>query len=51
MTDEVFKYFSKKYKEANFRVVPGHWPDFKDKKHVDKWIEGIESMFDTPNKE
>ena len=39
MTTEVSKYFQKQYKELGVRVVPGHWPDFKSKAEVDKWIE------------
>jgi hypothetical protein len=39
MSDDVKKYFFEKYKKANFRVVPGHWPDFKNIEEVDKWFE------------
>ena len=44
MTDEVWKYFLKKYEKAGFRVVPGHWPDFKSKEDVDRWIHLMEEM-------
>jgi hypothetical protein len=35
---EVEAYFIEQYKKASFRVVPGHWPEFKSKEEVDKWI-------------
>lgn len=38
MKKEIEEYFVLKYKDANFRVVPGHWPDFKTKEEVDEWI-------------
>ncbi|MEN6567156.1 MAG: hypothetical protein ABFC57_12750 [Veillonellales bacterium] len=46
MTDEVWNYFRKRYKESDVRVVPGHWPDFKTKEEVDKWFKIVNSMFD-----
>jgi hypothetical protein len=51
MTSEVLEYFKREYEKSNIRVVPGHWPDFKDKDHVDKWIKTMESIFDIFNKE
>lgn len=41
---EVQLYFEERYKEANFRVVPGHWPEFKTKKDVDHWINDMEQL-------
>ena len=38
MTDEVWTYFKERYEKASFRVVQGHWPDFKGKEQVDKWF-------------
>lgn len=38
MTEEVQKYFLEQYKKASFRVVPGHWPNFKNNEEVDQWI-------------
>ena len=38
MTDEIKAYFAEQYQEAKFRVVPGHWPDFKSKEEVEQWI-------------
>ena len=46
MTDEVWKYFLERYKKCDFRVVPGHWPDFKSKEDVDKWIQSNEKLSD-----
>jgi hypothetical protein len=36
---EIRTYFHEKYKELNIRVTPGHYPNFKTKEEVDKWIE------------
>jgi L-arabinose isomerase len=44
MEKEIEQYFMEKYKKASFRMVPGHWPDFKTKEEVDKWIDFMESM-------
>lgn len=38
MTEDIKKYFFEQYKKQEFRVVPGHWPDFRTKKEVDDWI-------------
>ena len=46
MTDEVWKYFWEKYRKCDFRVVPGHWPNFKSKEDVDKWIQSNEKLSD-----
>lgn len=37
--DEVREYFHQEYKNINVEVVPGHWPNFKTKEEVDKWIQ------------
>lgn len=44
MTDEVWRYFIGQYEKCSFRVVPGHWPDFKSKEDVDKWIQVSEKI-------
>ena len=44
MTDEVWKYFLERYRKCDFRVVPGHCPDFKSKEDVDKWIQFMEKL-------
>ena len=46
MTDEVWKYFFEQYRKCDFRVVPYHWPDFKSKEDVDKWIQFMEKLSD-----
>lgn len=46
MTDEVWKYFWERYRKCDFRVVPYHWPDFKSKEDVDKWIQFMEKLSD-----
>ena len=42
MEKEVEAYFIEKYKKANIKLVPGHWPDFKSKEEVDRWISILE---------
>lgn len=51
MSDEVFEYFMERYKTAKFRVVPGHWPNFKSKEQVDKWFAFAEDILLTAFKE
>ena len=46
MTDAVWKYFLERYKKCDFRVTPYHWPDFKSKEAVDKWIQSNEKLSD-----
>lgn len=46
MTDAVWKYFLERYRKCDFRVVPGHWPDFKSKEDVDQWIQSNEKLSD-----
>ena len=46
MTDEVWQYFCEQYRKCDFRVTPGHWPDFKSKEDVDKWIQFMEKLSD-----
>lgn len=50
MTNEVYEYFKEKYEKTIFRVVPGSWPDFIDKKEVDDWIKLGESLFNIKSK-
>lgn len=35
---EIEEYFFRQYEKASFRVVPGHWPTFKSKEEVDRWL-------------
>lgn len=44
MDKSLEKYFFSKYKKANFRVVPGHWPDFKSKEEIDRWFEDFKIL-------
>ena len=46
MTDDVSQYFCEQYRKCDFRVVPYHWPDFKSKEDVDKWIQSHEKLSD-----
>lgn len=39
MREEAKLYFIEEYQKQDFRVVPGHWPDFVTKEEVDKWID------------
>lgn len=38
MTDEVKEYAEKRILESGIRRVPGHYPDFESKEHVDDWL-------------
>ena len=40
--DDVMVYFYEEYQKQDIRVVAGHWPEFKTKKEVDDWINGLE---------
>jgi hypothetical protein len=42
--DEVMTYFFERYERASFRVVPGHWPNFKTKEEVDEYIDTTEKI-------
>lgn len=42
--DEVRKYFHEEYAKINIQVVPGHWPNFKTKEEVDKWIKCMKKL-------
>lgn len=44
MTKEIEKYFLDRYKQQEYRVLPGHWPDFKSKQEVDEWIETLNKV-------
>ena len=42
---EIENYFYQQYENSSFRVVPGHWPEFKSKEEVDRWIELNEQIW------
>jgi hypothetical protein len=42
--NEVMEYFAEQYQKTNFRLMPGHWPDFHTKEEVDKWISSMECI-------
>ena len=44
--DEVMAYFLERYEKSIFRVVPGHWPDFKTKEEVDEYIDTTEKIME-----
>ena len=46
MTDEVREYAEKRILESNIRMVPGHYPDFKSKEHVDMWLKMSHAAFE-----
>lgn len=46
MTDEVKEYAEKRILESNIRMVPGHYPDFKSKEHVDMWLKMSHAAFE-----
>lgn len=49
MREEAKLYFIEEYQKQDFRVVPGHWPDFATKEEVDKWIEFQKSLMEANN--
>lgn len=38
MTGEVREYAKKRIAEAGIRMVPGHYPNFESREHVDQWL-------------
>lgn len=38
MEKEIEQYFYEQYEKCGFKLVPGHWPDFKTIEEVDKWF-------------
>lgn len=44
--EEARKYFFEEYQKQDFRVFPGHWPDFASKEEVDKWIDMQNKMME-----
>ena len=44
MQKEIEEYFFEKYKNSSVKVVPGHWPDFESKEHVDEWMDTMERI-------
>ncbi len=43
MPKDVEEYFYQRYKKADFKAVPGHWPDFQSQEEVDRWFMMIEN--------
>ena len=46
MTQEVKDYATRKILESGIRMVPGHYPGFRDKEHVDMWLKMSRYAFD-----
>lgn len=46
MRSQVEEYFFERYAKADFRVTPGHWPDFQSKEEVDEWFKSIEETIE-----
>ena len=44
MPQDVKEYAERKIHESGVRCVPGHYPVFKSKEDVDKWLEMTEFM-------
>lgn len=47
VNDDVMQYFFERYENCGFKVLVGHWPDFKSKEEVDEWIKFTDKLFDT----
>lgn len=41
---DIKEYFLEQYKQAPFRVVPGHWPSMETKEDVDNWIRDMSDI-------
>ncbi len=46
MPQELKDYANKRIEESGIVMVPGHYPVFESKEHVDKWIEINQKVFD-----
>lgn len=46
MPQELKDYANKRIKESGIVMVPGHYPVFESKEHVDKWIEMNQKAFE-----
>lgn len=44
VAQEIEAYFVEQYGKSQMRVVPGHWPEMKTKKDVDKWLEKLATI-------
>lgn len=44
MSQELKDYANKRIKESGIRMVPGHYPVFDSKEHVDEWIEMMQEL-------
>ena len=38
MSEELKEYANRRIQESGIRMVPGHYPVFESKEHVDMWI-------------
>lgn len=45
MPQELKDYADKRIKESGIAMVPGHYPVFKSKEHVDEWVERNQKAF------
>ena len=46
MSQELKDYVKKRSEESGIIMVPGHYPVFTSKEHVDKWIELRQEAFE-----
>lgn len=45
MSQELKDYANKRIKESGIVMVPGHYPVFDSKEHVDEWIKMMQAAF------
>ena len=45
MPQELKDYANKRIKESGIVMVPGHYPVFESKEHVDEWIEMMQKAY------
>ena len=46
MSQELKDYANKRLEESGIRMVPGHYPVFESKEHVDKLVEMKQKAFE-----
>lgn len=46
MSQELKDYANKRIEESGILMVPGHYPVFESKEHVDKWVEMKQKAFE-----
>lgn len=51
MDKELEKYFLELCKDIGIVVLPEHYPDIKDKRHLELWVKMVKKMSDDADSE